>query len=60
MNHGARGGLAEPMTENRIRVGKATDADRYVSTDHIVWFDEIPDRPAEEQLSSVCGPVLYP
>jgi len=24
------------MTENRIRVGKATDADRYVSTDHIV------------------------
>ena len=38
------------MTENRIRVATATDADRYVSTDHIVWFDEIPDRRAEEQL----------
>jgi GNAT superfamily N-acetyltransferase len=38
------------MTENRIRVVRATDPDRYLATDHTVWFDEIPARGAEEQL----------
>lgn len=39
-----------PMTENRIRVGRATDSERYLATDHTVWFDEVPAAPAEEQL----------
>lgn len=38
------------MTENPIRVTRATDAERYLATEHIVWFDEIPAAPAEEQL----------
>ncbi|HSE56189.1 MAG TPA: GNAT family N-acetyltransferase [Nocardioidaceae bacterium] len=38
------------MTENRIRVGRATDAERYLATDHTVWFDEIPSVPPEEEL----------
>jgi GNAT superfamily N-acetyltransferase len=38
------------MTENRIRVGRATDPQRYLATDHTVWFDEVPAAPAEEQL----------
>lgn len=38
------------MTDSRIRVGRATDPERYVATDHIVWFNEVPAAPAEEQL----------
>jgi GNAT superfamily N-acetyltransferase len=38
------------MTENRIRVGRATDPERYLATDHAVWFGEVPVAPAEEQL----------
>jgi GNAT superfamily N-acetyltransferase len=38
------------MTENRIRVGRVTDAERYLATDHTVWFSEVPSAPAEEQL----------
>lgn len=38
------------MTENPIRVGRATDAERYLATDHTVWFAEVPSAPAEEQL----------
>ena len=38
------------MTEHGARVGRAMDADCYLATDHTVWFDEIPDRTAEEQL----------
>ncbi|HET9500629.1 MAG TPA: GNAT family N-acetyltransferase [Marmoricola sp.] len=38
------------MTENPIRVGRATDADRYLATDHTVWFAEVPAAPTEEQL----------
>jgi GNAT superfamily N-acetyltransferase len=38
------------MTENQIRVGRATDPERYLATDHIVWFEEVPSAPAEEQL----------
>ena len=30
------------MTENRIRVDLATDMERYLDTEHIVWFDEVP------------------
>jgi GNAT superfamily N-acetyltransferase len=38
------------MTENPIRVGRAGDADRYLATDHTVWFAEAFAAPAEEQL----------
>jgi GNAT superfamily N-acetyltransferase len=38
------------MTENRIRIGRATDAERFLATDHTVWFGEVPAVPAEEQL----------
>ena len=38
------------MTENRIRVGRAIDVERYLATEHIVWFAEVPAAPAEEQL----------
>jgi GNAT superfamily N-acetyltransferase len=38
------------MTENQIRVGRATDPDRYLATDHTVWFGEVPSAPTEEQL----------
>src|SRR5688500_7336712 len=46
----ARQRLAGSMTENRIRVGRATDAERFLATDHTVWFGEVPAIPAEEQL----------
>jgi GNAT superfamily N-acetyltransferase len=39
------------MTE--IRVGRATDADRYLATDHTVWFHEVPDAPTEVQLTGL-------
>jgi len=38
------------MTENRIRVGRATDPERYLATDHTVWFAEVPAVSTEEQL----------
>lgn len=41
------------MTETGIRVGRATDAERYLATDHIVWFAEVPSAPVEEQLIGV-------
>ncbi len=38
------------MSENRIRVGRATDPERYLATDQTVWFAEVPAAPTEEQL----------
>src|SRR5512142_952557 len=38
------------MTESPIRVGCATDPERYLATDHTVWFAEVPAAPTEEQL----------
>ncbi len=38
------------MTDTPIRVGRATDVERYLETEHTVWFDEVPAAPAEEQL----------
>lgn len=38
------------MDDNRVRVAPATDPDRFVTTDHTVWFQEIPSWTAEEQL----------
>jgi GNAT superfamily N-acetyltransferase len=41
------------MTENRIRVGRATDAERFLATDHTVWFAEVSSAPTEEQLLGI-------
>lgn len=38
------------MTDDRIRVGPAADADRFLATDHTVWFAEVPAAPTEVQL----------
>ncbi len=38
------------MTESPIRIVRATDPDRFLATDHTVWFAEVPAAPAEEQL----------
>jgi len=60
------------MSENHIRVGRATDAARFLATDHTVWFAEVPSAPAEEQLIGLaeeqrfaaevdgCDPATYP
>ena len=41
------------MTGNPIRVGRATDPQRYVATDHTVWFAEIPAATPEVQLTGL-------
>ncbi len=41
------------MTEHRIRVGRATDHERFLATDHTVWFAEIPTAPTEHQLIGI-------
>jgi predicted acetyltransferase len=38
------------MTANQIRVARATDPQRYLSTDQTVWFSEVLSAPAEELL----------
>jgi GNAT superfamily N-acetyltransferase len=38
------------MTENRIRVAHATDPERFLATDHTVWFEEASASPVEERL----------
>jgi GNAT superfamily N-acetyltransferase len=43
------------MTDNRIRVARATDPERYLATDHTVWFSEVPAAPTEEQLIGLPG-----
>ena len=38
------------MPENRIRVSRATDPQRYVATDDTVWFQEVLAAPVEDRL----------
>lgn len=38
------------MTDNHVRVVPATEPDRYLATDHTVWFAEVPSAPTELQL----------
>ena len=49
-----RTGLAASMTPSPTRptisVGLATDADRFLATEHAVWFLEVPTASTEEQL----------
>jgi GNAT superfamily N-acetyltransferase len=41
------------MTESPIRVGRATDVDRYLATDDMVWFQGISTAPIERQLAGL-------
>ena len=41
------------MTESPIRVGRATDAERYLATDQTVWFQEVLSATTEQQLIGV-------
>ena len=41
------------MTEHPIRVDRASDPQRYLATDHTVWFAEVPTAPVEQQLVGV-------
>lgn len=36
-----------------VRVDRSTDDERYLATDHLVWFDEEPDLPTADQLLGV-------
>jgi GNAT superfamily N-acetyltransferase len=38
------------MPGNGVRVVRASDPERFVATDHVVWFAEVPAAPAAEQL----------
>jgi GNAT superfamily N-acetyltransferase len=35
---------------SEIQVDRATDQERFLATDHLVWFSEVPSAPTEEQL----------
>jgi GNAT superfamily N-acetyltransferase len=47
------GGLLVDMSELSIRIGPATDQDRYLRTDHTVWFNEVGGASTAEQLLGV-------
>ena len=41
------------MSQYPVRVGPATDDERFLEADVIVWFDEPTDLPASEELAGV-------
>lgn len=41
------------MAELEIRVGRATDPERYLASDHTIWFSEVPSDPVDDQLVGV-------
>jgi hypothetical protein len=41
------------MSESPIRVGRATDTDRYLATDQMVWFQGISAAPIDRQLTGL-------
>lgn len=41
------------MTGNPIHVDRASDFDRFLATDHTVWFSEVPEASTETQLHGV-------
>ena len=43
-------GMAAPLD---IRVDRATDADRFLASDKLVWFDTLGEEPTELQLRGV-------
>ncbi len=50
--------FAGHMSELDIRVGLATDQDRFLHTDETVWFQEVSSAPTSEQLRR--GPAAAP
>ncbi len=47
------------MTQDRIRVGTAGDAERFLATDHTVWFTEVPAATTELQLFGLAPEHRY-
>lgn len=47
------------MNENRIRVGRATDPDRFLATDNTVWFAEDSAAPTEAQLIGIAEELRF-
>jgi GNAT superfamily N-acetyltransferase len=45
--------LLEDMADNEIRVERARDADRYLASDKLVWFDDLSPEPTDVQLRGV-------
>jgi hypothetical protein len=41
------------MADMEIRVMRATDPERYLRSDHTIWFSEVPGDPVDEQLIGV-------
>lgn len=41
------------MIDTEIQVGRATDKERYLATDHLVWFDEVGSQGTDAQLVGV-------
>jgi predicted acetyltransferase len=41
------------MADMEIRVDHATDAARYLASDHTIWFSEVPADPVDQQLLGV-------
>ncbi|MBD8868440.1 GNAT family N-acetyltransferase [Nocardioides donggukensis] len=47
------------MTDNPVRVGRASDPQRYVATDQTVWFAEVPDASPEQLLVGLAEEHRY-
>lgn len=50
LRHEPASGWLALSTGDRIRVGRATDPERFLAINHTVWFAEVPAAPTEEQL----------
>ena len=53
------GRLGKAMTDTPIRVGPATDAERFLATEHTVWFQEVSADPPEQQLLGLAERLRY-
>ena len=47
------------MSGEPIRVGPATDAERFLATEHTVWFQEVSADPPEQQLLGLAERLRY-
>jgi predicted acetyltransferase len=41
------------MADIEIRVERATDSERFLASDHTIWFSEVPSDPVDQQLLGV-------
>lgn len=47
------------MSDDPIHVGPATDAERFLATEHTVWFQEVSAAPLEQQLLGLAERLRY-